>query len=769
MALLLSFPAKAQQKITLSGYVKDKASGEGLIGATVSVRELSGTGAATNEYGFFSLTLAQGTYTVVVSYLGYATYSQTIQLTSAQKLNIELQEDHTKLQEVVITNTEKKDENVRSMAMSTMKMQVTELKKMPALMGEVDVIKAIQMTPGVQTAGEGTSGFYVRGGGVDQNLILLDEAPVYNASHLMGFFSVFNADAIKDVQLYKGGIPAEHGGRLSSLLDIRMKEGNSKRFAASGGIGTLSSRLTLEAPIVKDKGSFMVSGRRTYADIFFKLSSDEGIKNNRLYFYDLNLKANYTLGPKDRLFVSGYFGRDVAGNNSGAFNWGNATGTLRWNHLFNDKLFTNTTLIFSDFDYSLGSKEKSTEFTWTSHIIDYGLKNDYTFYLNPQHQLKFGVAGTFHKFQPGKVKPGPQSYFNEIKLDGTNAVEGAAYLSHEYQLSQQFTVEYGLRFSYFATVGKGTIYEYAEDGFTKTGSKEYGAMEVIQQYSGFEPRFSAKYELTESSALKASYNRMRQYLHLLSNSTASLPFDVWVPSIHYIKPQIADQVAAGYFRNFQDNTYEASAEVYYKHMDNQIDYKDNSEVFLNSRIDTVLLRGKGTSYGAEFMFRKQKGVFTGWVSYTWSKTDRTVPELNGGKAFPTRYDRRHSVNLVSTYQLNEKWSIGANWVYATGGAITMPVGRFEYEGHTYPVYSSKNGFRLPAYHRLDLAVTYDRPRSLTGKKYDSSWSLSIYNAYSRKNAFSISFRENEDHPEKTEAVKTYLFGIIPALTYNFNF
>ncbi|WP_210462606.1 TonB-dependent receptor [Rufibacter roseolus] len=766
---LLPFAGNAQQKLTLSGYVKDQSSGEGLIGATVSVRELSGVGAATNEYGFFSLTLPQGTYTVAVSYLGFATHTQTVNLSSPQKLNIELRSDQTTLQEVVVTNTDVKDENVRSMEMSTMKMQVAELKKMPALMGEVDVIKAIQMTPGVQTAGEGTSGFYVRGGGVDQNLILLDEAPVYNASHLMGFFSVFNADAIKDVQLYKGGIPAEHGGRLSSLLDIRMKEGNSKRFAASGGIGTLSSRLTVEAPIVKDKSSFILSGRRTYADVFFKLSSDEGIKDNQLYFYDLNLKANYILGPKDRLFVSGYFGRDVAGNNSGAFDWGNATATLRWNHLFNDRLFTNTTLIFSDFDYSLGSKEKSSEFTWTSHIIDYSLKNDYTYYLNPQHQFKFGWVGTFHRFQPGVVKPGPESYFNEIRLAGSNALEAAAYLSHQYEITPRLSMEYGLRFSYFANVGKGTIYEYAEDGFTKIGRKDYGSLEVIKDYMGLEPRFSAKYQVDEKSSLKVSYNRMRQYLHLLSNSTASLPFDVWVPSNHYTKPQIADQVAAGYFRNFQDNMFEASVEVYYKWMQNQIDYKDNSDVFLNNRIDTVLLRGSGTSYGAEFMLRKQKGDFTGWIGYTWSKTDRTVPGINGGKAYPVRYDRRHSVNVVSTYQLNLRWSFGANWTYATGGATTMPVGRFEYEGHSYPIYSSRNGFRLPAYHRLDLAVTYDRPRSLTGKKHDSSWSLSLYNAYNRKNAFSIAFRENEDDASKTEAVKTYMFGIIPAITYNFNF
>ncbi|PSR55318.1 hypothetical protein AHMF7605_18305 [Adhaeribacter arboris] len=760
-------PAAAQEKVTLSGYLKNKASGEGLIGASIGVKELAGVGATTNEYGFYSLTLPKGNYTVLFSYLGYAPVSQAVTLTANKKLEVELAENNTALREVEIT-ARKEDENVKTMEMSTLKMQVTELKKMPALMGEVDVIKAIQLMPGVQTAGEGTSGFYVRGGGVDQNLIQLDEAPVYNASHLLGFFSVFNADAIKDVQLYKGGIPAEYGGRLSSLLDIRMKEGNSKKLGVSGGISTLSSRLTVEAPIVKDKGSFIVSGRRTYADLFFKLSSDEALKENKLYFYDLNLKANYTLNDNNRLFVSGYFGRDVAKNLTASFNWGNATGTLRWNHLFNDRLFSNTTLIFSDFDYSLGSTDKSSEFTWTSHIKDYSLKNDYTFYINPRNQVKFGFTGTYHQFLPGKVVPGPESYFNEIKLNSTSAVDGALYLSNQQTLSPRLSVEYGLRLSGFANVGPGTIYEYGSDGRTKVDSTVYGSLEKIKSYGGLEPRFSAKFELNELSSIKTSYNRTRQYLHLISNSTSSLPFDVWVPSNQYTKPQYADQVAAGYFRNLHDNMFETSVEVYYKKMYNQIDYKDNAEIFLNNRIDTVLLRGEGKSYGAEFFVRKQKGALTGWLSYTLAKTDRKVPGINNGNAYPVRYDKRHSINLVTTYQLSPKWNIGANWVYYTGGAITMPVGRFEYNGKTFPVYSSRNGYRLPAYHRLDLSATLEKPQTAY-KRYFSSWTFSVYNAYSRKNAFSISFRENEDNPGRTEAVKTYMFGIIPAVTYNFNF
>jgi len=764
---LFTLPALAQEKVSISGYVKDKSSGEGLIGASVSVQELPGVGVGTNEYGFYSLTLPKGTYTLLYNYLGYVTTAKKVQLSAGQKLNVELGQNATALKEVEIS-TRKEDNNVRSMEMSTLKMQVSEIKSMPALLGEVDVVKAVQMTPGVQTAGEGTSGFYVRGGGVDQNLILLDEAPVYNASHLMGFFSVFNADAIKDVQLYKGGIPAQHGGRLSSLLDIRMKEGNNKKLAVSGGIGSISSRLTVEAPIVKDKSSFIVSGRRTYADLFFKLQNNEETKDNKLYFYDLNTKVNYTLSEKDRLFVSGYFGRDVAATGDFMMNWGNATATVRWNHLFNDRLFSNTTFIFSDFDYALGSLRKESEFTWKSRIRDFGFKNDYTYFLNPKNQLRFGIHLTYHNFMPAEVVPGKESYVNKIKLNSTSALEEALYLSNEQQLTERLTLEYGLRLSGFTNTGPGKVYHYGPEGETPIDTVTYKRFEKIKSYGGLEPRFSAKYELDQVSSIKASYNRTLQYLHLISNTTSSLPFDVWVPSSTHIKPQVADQVAAGYFRNFRDNMFESSVEVYYKWMDNQIDYKDYAEIFLNERLETELLRGTGKAYGAEFYLRKQKGLLTGWLSYTLSKTDRTVPGINGGKAYPLRYDRRHSGNVVLAYQLSPAINLGANWVYATGGAITMPVGRYEYDGKSFPVYSERNGYRLPAYHRLDLSATYQKPKSEL-KKYSSSWTLSIYNAYNRKNAFSIYFRENKDDLSKTEAVKTYLFGITPSIIYNFNF
>lgn len=764
---LLAWPVLAQEKVTVSGHVKDQSSGEGLIGASVSVQELPGVGAGTNEYGFYSLTLPKGNYTLVYSYIGYRSWSTPVALQASRQLEVELALDATALQEVQIS-ARQEDHNVRSLEMSTMKLQMADLKRMPALLGEVDVVKAVQLMPGVQTAGEGTSGFYVRGGGGDQNLILLDEAPVYNASHLMGFFSVFNADAIKDVQLYKGGIPAQHGGRLSSLLDIRMKEGNNKKMQVAGGIGTISSRLTLEGPLAREKSSFLLSGRRTYADVFFGLSQDENIKGNQLYFYDLNAKLNYTLSPKDRLFVSGYFGRDVAATQDFLMNWGNATATLRWNHLFHDRFFANTTFIFSDFDYALGSKARESEFTWKSRIVDYGLKNDYTYFLNPQNQLRFGLQATYHDFMPAQVTPGPESYINEIKLNATKALEGALYLSNEQQLSSRLSLDYGLRLSGFANIGPGKVYTYDQAFETPVDTLSYGRFEKIKSYGGLEPRLAARYELSGGSSVKASYNRTRQYLHLVSNSTSALPIDVWIPSSSYVKPQVADQVAAGYFRNFRDNMFESSVELYYKWMDNQLDYKDYAEIFLNDRLETQLLTGTGQAYGAEFFLRKQKGLLTGWLSYTLSKTERTVPALNNGQAYPMRYDRRHSGNLVLNYQLSPRVHLGANWVYATGGAVTMPVGRYEYNGKTYPVYSSRNGYRLPDYHRLDLSATYEKPRT-EHKKYGSSLTLSVYNAYARKNAFSIYFRENPDDRSKTEAMKMYLFGLVPSLTYNFNF
>ncbi len=810
MALLLvapAGPARAQSPasaattatttVTVKGHLRDAASGEALIGASVGVKELPGTGATANEYGFYSLTLPAGSYTLVIQSIGSGRQERRVTLTVGQNqtLDVELRADGQQLQEVAVTS-ERADQNVRSTAMGTITLKSVELKKIPALLGEVDVIRAVQLMPGVQTAGEGTGGFYVRGGGVDQNLILLDEATVYNASHLLGFFSVFNADAIKDVNLIKGGIGAEYGGRLSSVLDIRMKDGNAKRLAGTGGIGSVASRLTLEGPLVRRgpvdsvgnrapaPGSWMVAGRRTYADVFFKLAKDKSLRDNtlyfyasndtdinrnKLYFYDLNLKANYRLSDRDQLFVSGYFGRDASGNPGFGINWGNATGTLRWNHLISDKLFSNTTAIYSDFDYALGSKEGNSAFEWKSHIRDYSLKQDFQWYLNPTNTVRFGAVATLHRFLPGDVVPGPDSYLNRITVKGTDAVETAVYLANEQQLSSRLTLNYGLRLSGYANIGPGKTYayNYPNNPDRPTDTTTYGRGEIIKTYGGLEPRLAGTYALSDVASVKASFNRTRQYLHLLSNTTASLPFDVWTPATAVIPAQTANQWAAGYFRNFRDNMFETSVEAYYKTMAGQIDYKDHAQLLLNDRIETTILTGTGRSYGLEFLVRKQRGPLTGWVSYTLSKTERRIGGINNGDWYPVRYDRRHNLAVVGSCQLSSRLSLGANWTYVTGGAVTMPVGKFVYEGTAFPFYSSRNGYRLPDYHRLDVAVTLD-DRVKPGRTYAGSWTLSVYNAYNRANPFSIYSREKEDG-SGTEAVMTYLFGILPSVTYNFTF
>ena len=776
-------PATAAVTVTVKGHLRDAASGEALIGASVSVKERPGVGTVANEYGFYSLTLPAGTYTLIIQSLGAGRQERPIALVAgrSQTLDVELRADGQQLQEVQVSS-ERQDQNVRSTAMGTMTLKAAELKKIPALLGEVDLIRAIQLMPGVQTAGEGTSGFYVRGGGVDQNLILLDEATVYNASHLLGFFSVFNADAIKDVNLIKGGIGAEYGGRLSSVLDIRMKDGNAKRIAGAGGIGSISSRLTLEGNLGKRgpvdsvgnrsaaPGSWMVAGRRTYADVFFLFSKQKSVRDSRLYFYDLNLKGNYRLSERDQLFVSGYFGRDAAGGASFGFNWGNSTGTVRWNHLINDRLFSNTTAIYSDFDYSLGSKESNSAFTWKSHIRDYSLKQDFQWYVNPSNKVRFGAVATLHRFLPGDVVPGPDSYLNRITIKGTDAVETAVFLANEQQLTPRLTLNYGLRLSGYANIGPGKTYKYNDPSNPDrpTDTTTYKSGQIIKTYGGLEPRFAGTYALNDVSSVKASYNRTRQYLHLLSNTTASLPFDVWTPATAVIPAQTANQVSVGYFRNFKDNMFETSVETYYKTMAGQIDYKDNAQLLLNDRIERTILTGTGRSYGLEFLVRKQRGPLTGWVSYTLSKTERRIGGINGGNWYPVRYDRRHNLAVVGNYQLSKRLSLGANWTYVTGGAVTMPVGKFVYEGTAFPFYSSRNGYRLPDYHRLDLAVTLDN-RVKPGRTYAGSWTLSIYNAYNRANPFSIYFREKKDHPGETEAVMTYLFGILPSITYNFTF
>lgn len=751
------------QNFTLSGRIKDAANGEDLIGAAVVVQGMEGTGVITNTYGFYSITLPKGTYNVAIQYIGYQSVVKEVVLTKDVSLNIELAEESESLEEVVVS-AEAANANVTKTEMSVAKLSPKEVEAVPVIFGEKDIIKMVQLLPGVKTSGEGGSGFSVRGGGLDQNLILLDEAPVYNASHLLGFFSVFNSDAIKDVTLYKGGMPAEYGGRASSVMDVVMKDGNSKRFGASGGIGLISSKLTLEAPIVKDKGSFIISGRRTYADVFLKLSSNEDLKNTTLYFYDLNMKANYQITDKDRVYLSGYFGRDKFGfGNDFGFNWGNATGTLRWNHIFNDRLFGNTSLIYSDYDYEFSIGAGEEQFGLSSGINDLNLKQDFTYFMNKDNTMSFGANVIRHEFVPGEISSGDESNFSADNIERQFALEGAAYVQNEQKVGQRWSFIYGLRYSVFDYTGPGTAYEI-EDGEVAS-TQTYDDWETIQLYHGLEPRVSIKYLLNEVSSLKVAYNRNYQYMHLLSNSTSGSPTDRWVPSSNNVKPQIADQVAAGYFRNFTDNMYEFSAEVYYKDMQNLIDYKPGAELIFNSSIETELVYGDGKAYGLELLLKKTQGKFTGWLSYTLSRSLREFDDIDDGKVFPSRQDRIHDLSITAIYNFHPKWTASANFVFYTGDAVSFPSGRYEVDGVQVPYYTERNGYRFPNYHRMDLGVTWMVKKT---KRFESSWNFSVYNVYGRENPYIINFEENEDTGQ-VEAVQFSLFKAIPSVSYNFRF
>jgi hypothetical protein len=766
LAALLCFSFYSSgQTFTVSGHVKDLANGEDIIGAVIAVKEVPGKGTATNAYGFYSITLPQGNYTLQYQYLGYTTIEKSVALNANQAINIELPTEGSVLNEVEIVS-ERKDENIRKNEMGVVRIDPKAVASVPVLFGEKDIIKIFQMTPGVKSAGEGSAGFYVRGGGSDQNLVLLDEAPVYNASHLLGFFSVFNSDALKDVTLYKGGMPAEYGGRASSVMDIKMRDGNSKKFGMTGGIGLISSRLTIEAPIVKDKGSFMISGRRTYADVFLKASKKPDVKKSILYFYDLNVKSNYQINEKNRIYLSAYFGRDNFGlADIFGFDWGNGTGTLRWNHTVSDKLFSNTSLIYSDYSYRFKFNASGNDVKFTSSIRDWNVKQDFSYFPNPNNKIKFGVNAIYHTFIPGVVESDYEA-FTDTKLTNKYALEGGVYVQNDQSITEKFGIQYGLRYSYFNYLGKGKAYTFDNKG-VKTSEKDYGAGESIKTYGGFEPRVSARYELNPVSSIKASYNRAFQYIHLLSNSTSSQPTDIWVPSSNNIKPQIADQVALGYFRNFKDNTYEFSVEGYYKTMANQIDYRNGADLFFNNEAEGQLVFGKGRAFGAEFYVRKQTGKFTGWISYTLSRSLRTVAEINDGKEYSAKQDRIHDIAIVAMYALTERLKISANWVYNTGAAVTFPSGKYQINGINVPYYTERNGYRMPAYHRMDLGITLDNKKK--HKNFESSWNFSVYNLYARENAYSITFRTNENDPNKTEAVRTALFKIVPSITYNFTF
>ena len=794
---LSTIQAQDDQKYSLSGVVMEASTGETLPGAAVIVSE-TGASAITNLYGFYSLQLPAGDYTIIYKFVGFENSSQSVSISSDTKLDVELSEEAIQLKEAKVSSR-RLDQNVTAVEMSSTELDIEEIKKIPAFLGEVDVIKSIQLLPGVTTVGEGASGFNVRGGSIDQNLVLLDEATVFSSSHLLGFFSVFNSDAIKDVKLYKGGIPAQYGGRISSVLDVRQKEGNMKRFSGRGGIGFVSSRLTLEGPIVKDKGSFIIAGRRSYADVFLRMSNNDDINENIAYFYDLNAKANYKLNDNNRLFLSGYFGRDVFKfGEAFGFDWGNTTSTLRWNHIFNDKVFLNLSGIYSNYDYSLGGPDF---FVWTSRIQNYNIKADFNYYHNEKHKIDFGVQGTWYQFYPGKVEPKGDfvGVFDGFEIDVERALETAVYVSDEYKLNSRITILGGLRYGTFMNVGKATSFVY-EDGKplseeTIIDTVDYSSGEIVKFYHGFEPRLSVKFGLDSVSSIKASYMRTRQNLQLVSNTTSGLPLDLWKASDQFISPVIGDQIAAGYFRNFRNNTIEGSVELYYKWMQNVLDYKDEAELFLNEVLETELLSGKGRAYGLEFMMRKKSGRATGWLSYTLAKTERLVDgefdeeRINSGDWYPSNYDKRHDVTFVAAYDITDRLNCGMNFTYSTGRPVTFPDGKYEYGGLVIPNYSSRNQERIPDYHRLDLSATWqfkdkktkgeekvdaiateEQPKKKLNIHWEHSLTLSIYNVYARKNAYSISFEQSETDPTQTEISRLSILGtVLPALTYNFNF
>ncbi len=761
------------QDLTLSGYVKDFSTGEELIGANVSIDGTS-FGTTTNVYGFYSITIPKGEYQVATSYLGYKTSVISITLLDQNvKLDIELEEEASVLDEIVVSDV-REDANVSDVQMSVAKMEVAQIKKIPSLLGEADIIKAIQLLPGVSTVGEGATGFNVRGGGIDQNLVLLDESPVYNQSHLFGFFSVFNPDAVKNVKLYKGGIPAEFGGRGSSILDIRMKEGNKKEFKGEGGVGIIFSRLTLEAPIKKDKASFVLAGRRSYLDILAKPFLKGDLRDSKFSFYDLTAKVNYRINDKNTLFLSGYFGRDIFDSGFG-FDWGNGTGTLRWNSILNDKLFMNMSLIYSNYNYSLGvSNEDGEGFDWQSQIVNTSLKSNYNWYLNNNNTINFGFQGIYYHFKPAQFSFNSGGVSNDISLEDKFGLEGAAFISNEQKISEKLQLQYGLRLSGYRYLGGPTIYEYetVEPGEERelVNSYESERGDKIEDYFNLEPRFAANYKINESSSFKLSYNRMAQYVHLASNTAASSPLDLWIPTTNNIKPQIVDQIALGYFHNFKDNMFETSFEVFYKDMQQQIGYVDNADLFLNENLEADLLQGDGRAYGLELYLKKKKGKFTGWISYTLSKSEVKIEGLSRSEWFLSKFDKPHNFKLVGSYSITPRIELNGTFTFTSGIPATLATHGQSVGGVIVPVVpdGSTNQQRLANYHRLDVSVIIKNKKN-NERNWKSEWIFGAYNVYARRNAFNLYYQVNEE-TNRNEAIRVSILGtVLPSITYNFKF
>lgn len=760
-----------EDRFLLQGRVTDALSGQTLPGATVFNPE-SGRGVTTDMEGGFEILVAGGEQEIRVTYVGFEDWKETVSVPYSGVLAISLNPVERLLDEVVVTGRRPGD-HVERTEMGVFRMEAQTIQQIPAMMGEVDLISAIQMLPGVQSVGEGSGGFNVRGGGIDQNLILMDQATVYNASHLMGFFSVFNNDVVEDIHLYKGNIPARHGGRLASLLDVRMKEGSMESFGGTGGIGTISSRLMFEGPVIRDRVSFIAAARRSYADLFIPLSDNPELRGNKLYFYDLNIKMNAVLNERNRLQYSSYHGKDyfrMGQNSVFSMDWGNTTHSLRWNRIMHRDWLLNAHLVYTSYDYSIMQRgDANSSFRWRAGNEDVGLKADVAWFPSDAHNVNMGFSTIYHRFDPGLLTGiDDESFFGEVGSTGSGALSHAVYISNEQTVTEALSLEYGLRFSVFQSMGPATVYLF-DDRHEYVGETSYGRGEIYNTWSGFEPRFGIGYAFHEDASVKASYNRNFQYLHLASYSDGGNPLDIWVPSSARVRPQIGNQFALGYFRNLRpsNQVIEASVEAFYKTMYNQIDFKENAWLMLNPRLEGEFRFGDAWAYGAEFLLRKIEGDLTGWIAYTWSRAKRRIDEVNDGMVYPASYDRPHSLNMVMNYRLSPRVSLSAAWVYTTGAPVTLPAGRFEYGNHIAPVYTRRNAHRLPDYHRLDLGATIKGRRSAQDGFY-GEWTISVYNAYYRKNTWMLDFRPG-DQPGEMEAFKVYLFPVLPSVTYNFYF
>ena len=784
--VFLPFLSLSQDKFTLNGYITDKESGESLIGATVYINELN-AGTVTNAYGFYSITLDEGTYSLDFRYIGYVSMSRSIDLNSNQKIDIELEGDDIQLENIVISD-QAEDFNISSIEMSTAKLDMSKISEIPTFLGENDIIKAIQLLPGVSSVGEGASGFNVRGGSVGQNLVLLDEAPVYNSSHLLGFLSVFNPDAVKDLKLYKGGIPSRFGGRLSSILDIRMKDGNNKKTVISGGIGSIFSRFTLESPIKKDKSSFILAIRRSYADILFSpFLKNSGVFNDgsALNFYDITAKANFDLDPKNTIFVSSYIGRDVfMFDERQGFNWGNRTGTLRWNHLFNDRLFSNFTLIYSNYDYQLAfGSDDMNKFEWDSKVETYNFKPELTYFINANNELSLGAEFIRYRFEPANAVGVSEGEISDITLPLKYAFEGSFYIGNEQKFSN-LTLSYGARYSLYSYYGPSFKYEFGTPLFLGdrkplVSESEILGNERIQSYSAFEPRISLNAKISNTASIKASYNKMTQYIHLLSNTAASSSLDVWTPSTNNIKPEIGHSYVFGLFKNFRNNTFESSIEIYYKDLENQIDYIDGADLLINKYFEGDLLSGIGRAYGVEFLFKKNRGDFSGWLSYSLGRSELKIDGINNFNWYPTRYDQTHNFKVTGSYKLNARVQLSGNFVYLTGTPVTYPSSKYIIQGFVIPHIAdrTRHQFRIPDYHRLDFSATINGKKFKKNgieRKNNSSLVVSIYNIYGRRNPFSVYFSQGDsnltDNFVPGEVTRLAIIGsFVPSITYNFRF